>query len=51
VNVLPRPDGIVVQYGGDSEMWGYGSEDETPDMAEAEASIRTIAPLFEAPKA
>ncbi|NBB13997.1 FAD-dependent oxidoreductase [Caulobacter sp. SLTY] len=51
VNVLPRPDGIVVQYGGDSEMWGYGSEDETPDLAEAEASIRTIAPLFEAPKA
>ena len=47
VNVLPRPDGIVVQYGGDSEMWGYGSEDETPDLAEAEASIRTLAPLFE----
>ena len=51
VNVLPRPDGIVVQYGGTSDMWGYGSEDETPDMAEAEAAIRTIAPLFEAPKA
>lgn len=51
VNVLPRPDGIVVQYSGESDMWGYGSEDETPDMAEAEAAIRTIAPLFEAPKA
>ena len=51
VNVLPRADGIVVQYGGTSEMWGYGSEDETPDMAEAQAAIATIAPLFEAPKA
>jgi len=51
VNVLPRPDGIVVQYGGQDDMWGYGSEDETPDLAEAEAAIRTIAPLFEAPKA
>jgi D-amino-acid oxidase len=47
VNVLPRPDGIVVQYGGNA-MWGWGSDDETPDMAEAEAAIRTIAPLFEA---
>ncbi len=51
VNVLPRADGIVVQYGGTSDMWGYGSEDETPDMAEAQAAIATIAPLFEAPKA
>ncbi|MDB5471738.1 MAG: dependent oxidoreductase [Caulobacter sp.] len=51
VNVLPRADGIVVQYGGASEMWGYGSEDETPDMAEAQAAIATIAPLFEPPKA
>ncbi|MCE3288890.1 MAG: dependent oxidoreductase [Caulobacter sp.] len=50
VNVLPRADGIVVQYGGQSEMWGYGSEDETPDLAEAEAAIRTLAPLFETPK-
>ncbi|RYF94695.1 MAG: FAD-binding oxidoreductase [Caulobacteraceae bacterium] len=50
VNVLPRPDGIVVQYGGESDMWGYGSEDEAPDLAEAQAAIRTVAPLFEAPK-
>lgn len=51
VNVLPRADGIVVQYGGETEMWGYGSEDETPDMAEAQAAIATLAPLFETPKA
>ncbi len=50
VNVLPRPDGIVVQYSGESDMWGYGSDDEAPDMAEAEAAIRTVAPLFEIPK-
>jgi D-amino-acid oxidase len=49
VNVLPRADGIVVQYNR-NDMWGYGSEDETPDMAEAQAAIRTIAPLFEGPK-
>jgi hypothetical protein len=47
VVVLPRPDGIVVQYN-NGDMWGYGSEDETPDQAEAEASIATIAPLFAA---
>lgn len=50
VNVLPRPDGVVVQYSGQSDMWGYGSDDETPDLAEAEAAIRTVAPLFETPK-
>lgn len=50
VNVLPRADGIVVQYNR-NDMWGYGSEDETPDRTEAEAAIRTVAPLFEAPKA
>lgn len=50
VNVLPRADGIVVQYGGENEMWGYGSEDETPDLVEAEAAIRTLAPLFEPAK-
>jgi glycine/D-amino acid oxidase-like deaminating enzyme len=46
ISVLPRPDGIVVQQTGESEMWGYGLTDETPDHAEAEAAIATIAPLF-----
>lgn len=50
VTVLPRPDGIVVQYVGPSDMWGYGSEDETPDLSEAEAAISTIAPLFDIPR-
>lgn len=46
VSVLPRPDGIVVQQVGDSDMWGYGVADERPDRAEAEAAVATIAGLF-----
>ena len=46
ITVLPRPDGIAVQQLGDSDMWGYGLTDETPDRAEAEAAVATIAPLF-----
>jgi len=46
VTVLPRPDGIVVQYTGESEMWGYGRTDEVPDTAEAAQAIAAIAPLF-----
>ena len=45
VTVLSRPDGIVVQNWG-GEMSGYGVEDETPDRAEAEATIALVAPLF-----
>ncbi|KRA56321.1 D-amino acid oxidase [Caulobacter sp. Root655] len=46
VSVLPRPDGIVVQQVGDSDMWGYGVADERPDRAEAEAAVATIAALY-----
>jgi glycine/D-amino acid oxidase-like deaminating enzyme len=46
VSVLPRPDGIVVQQVGDSDMWGYGVAEERPDRAEAEAAVATIAGLF-----
>lgn len=45
VSVVPRPDGVVVQRLGD-DMSGYGVENETPDRAEAETAIATIAPLF-----
>jgi glycine/D-amino acid oxidase-like deaminating enzyme len=51
VSVLPRPDGIVVQQVGDSDMWGYGVADERPDRAEAEAAVATIAGLFGTPPA
>jgi len=46
VSILPRSDGIVVQYVGESDMFGVGIADETPDRAEAERAIATIAPLF-----
>lgn len=45
VTALSRPDGIVVQNWG-GEMSRYGVEDETPDRAEAEATIGLVAPLF-----
>jgi glycine/D-amino acid oxidase-like deaminating enzyme len=46
VSVLPRSDGIVVQYVGPSDMFGYGSADETPDRGEAERAIAAVAPVF-----
>lgn len=46
VAVVSRPDGIVVQNTRGGDMVGYGSEDETPDRAEAEATISRVAPLF-----
>ncbi|WP_374387709.1 FAD-dependent oxidoreductase [Sandaracinobacter sp.] len=46
ISLLPRPDGIVLQQAGPSEMFGYGIADETPDRAEAEAAAAAIAPLF-----
>lgn len=46
VSLLPRPDGIVLQQAGTSEMFGYGNADETPDRAETEAAVAAIAPLF-----
>ena len=49
VSVLPRSDGIVVQYVGNSDMWGYGVADETPDRGEAERAIAVVAALFPNP--
>jgi len=51
VSVLPRPDGIVVQYVGDSDMWGYGVAEERPDRTEAENAVATIAALYEKARA
>ena len=47
VSVVPRPDGIVVQALGGSDMYGYGIEEEVADRAEAERAINTVARLFE----
>jgi len=46
VTVLSRPDGIVVQNGG-GDMNGYGIEDETPDRADAEATVARVASLWD----
>lgn len=46
VVALSRPDGIVIQQAGDSDMWGYGIDNETPDRAEAEAAIANFAGIF-----
>jgi hypothetical protein len=46
VSILPRSDGIVVQYVGDSDKFGVGIADGTPDRGEAERVIATIAPLI-----
>ena len=47
VSVVPRPDGIVVQNLGGSDMYGYGIEEEVADRAEAARAINTVARLFE----
>ena len=46
VSVLPRPDGMVVQYLGESDMYGVGNDSEVPDRAEAEQAIATVAAMF-----
>lgn len=46
VSMLSRADGMVVQYVGSSEMWGYGDDREEVDRAEAEAAVTTIADLY-----
>lgn len=45
VSMVPRADGIVIQATG-GPMAGFGIDDETPNRAEAEASLAAIAPLF-----
>lgn len=47
VSVVPRPDGIVVQALGGSDMYGYGIEEEVADREEAEQAITAVARLFE----
>ena len=47
VSVVPRPDGIVVQNLGGSDMYGYGIDEEVADRAEAEQAINTVARLFD----
>jgi D-amino-acid oxidase len=46
VGVVSRRDGLIVQQSGPDESYGYGVDTETPDRAEAEAAVNTIARLY-----
>lgn len=48
VGAISRRDGMVIQYSGADESYGYNDANEAPDRAEAERAIATIAPLFAA---
>ncbi|RAK68581.1 D-amino-acid oxidase [Phenylobacterium kunshanense] len=48
VGTISRRDGMVVQYSGADESYGYNDPNEAPDRGEAERAIATIAPLFAA---
>ncbi len=47
VYVLSRGDGLVVQYTGPNDDFGYGIEDETADLDEMRRAVRTVGSLFE----
>jgi D-amino-acid oxidase len=46
VSTVSRRDGMAVQATGADESYGYNDANETPDRAEAESSVATIATLF-----
>ena len=48
VAFVPRRDGFVFQVLGDSDYYGYDDDSTTPDRAEAELAVNTIAGLFAA---
>jgi hypothetical protein len=47
INILGRRDGIVVQYFGGGDMYGYNDPNENPDRPAAEESVRMIAELYQ----
>jgi len=48
VSVVPRRDGLVFQVVGDNDYYGYDDETASPDRAEAERAVNTVASLFAA---
>jgi glycine/D-amino acid oxidase-like deaminating enzyme len=46
LGILGRRDGIVVQELGDNELFGFGDDNEVPDRAAAEASVRLLAEIY-----
>ena len=43
---VPRRDGLLLQVTGENDYYGYDNESTTPDRAEAEHAVTTIASLF-----
>jgi glycine/D-amino acid oxidase-like deaminating enzyme len=43
---VPRRDGLLLQVTGENDYYGYDNESATPDRAEAEHAVTTIASLF-----
>ena len=46
ISFVPRRDGLVFQDVGPDDYFGFGDERESPDRAEAENAVNTIAGLF-----
>jgi FAD dependent oxidoreductase len=44
--LIPRRDGLVFQYTGESDYYGFGDDTTVPDRAEAERAVNTIGGLF-----
>lgn len=44
--LIPRRDGLVFQFTGEDDYYGYGDDTTMPDRAEAERAVDTIAGLF-----
>jgi hypothetical protein len=46
VAFVPRRDGLVFQVTGEDDYYGFDNDSTTPDRAEAELAVNTIAGLF-----
>jgi len=47
VFAVSRRDGLVVQYVGPNDDWGYGVDSEVPDREEMADALARLAPLFQ----
>ena len=46
VNAISRRDGVVIQYYGPNEDFGYGDPDEEPDPAETERALAILRGVY-----
>ena len=46
VNAISRRDGVVIQYYGPNEDFGYGDPDEVPDPAETERALSILRGVY-----